>query len=208
MRARFTHTAGILYFMLICVAVLQFRIIQSMNVSVSSRADNGQSANREYTASFPEHMNLKVTLPSVWSGKSVDIDSITVGKPAIVSFISLSCLQCVQDLEKWGVLNDEFLGPNGVVLVFVVGRASRKYAAAVLRRYEDIMQIVLYDSTDVLATLNHMPGIPSTVLIDDHRRVRLAGSPVASSQVFEMYRQWVVDSTGGTRKEVLRDLYN
>jgi len=179
-----------------------------MNVSVSSRADNEWSANREYIASFPEHMNLDVTLPSIWSGKSVDIDSITVGKPAIVSFISLSCLQCVQDLGKWGVLNNEFFGPNGVVVVFVVGRASRKYAAAVMRRYEDIMPIVLYDSTDVLATLNQIPGIPSTVLIDDHRRVRLTRSPVASSQVFEMYRQWVVNSAGGAREEELRNSYN
>ena len=94
--------------------------------------------------------------------------------------MSSACL----DLEKWGVLNIEFLGPNGVVVVFVVGRASRKYAAAMLRRYEDIMPIVLYDSTDVLATLNQIPDIPSTVLIDDHRRVRLAGSPVASSALF------------------------
>ena len=61
MRARFTYSAGIFYFMLVCVAVLQFRIIQSMDVSVSSRADNERSANREYAASFPEHMNLVVT---------------------------------------------------------------------------------------------------------------------------------------------------
>lgn len=116
------------------------------------------------------------------------MDSITAGKIVILSFLSLTCYQCVQDLPRWAVVNQDIARSDTVELVFVTTGPSRRYTATLLRRNKDFTFPVFFDSTNAVVESNGIPETPSTVLLDFDRKVQLAGSPALRTEVFEMYR--------------------
>ncbi len=187
----------ILYLVLVGGMTLQIHGLDDRDVLETTGPIDVRRQYQEYTETFPESMNLNVTLPRVRSGEFVNIDSITTGKTVILSFLSLTCYQCMKDLPKWADLDRDLARPSAAELVFVAAGPSRRYAAAMLQRHTRFAFPVLYDSTGVLADTNQIPEIPSTVLLDSHRRIQLAGSPVLRAEVYEMYRDMIADHTGG-----------
>ena len=146
---------------------------------------------QEYTETFPDSINLHFSLPLLQSGRLVNVDSITAGKPVILSFLSPTCYQCLQDLPKWTAVGEDIARANSVELIFVATGPTRRHTAALLRRHEDFAFPVVFDSTNAVAEVNGIPEVPSTVLVDADREVQLAGSPVLRAEVFEMYRDKV-----------------
>jgi len=146
---------------------------------------------RQYTKTFPREINMKVELPLLRTGATVDLGALTAGKTTILSFLSFTCYQCLQDLHKWMELDKELQVAENVKLIFIASGPSRQYVMTLFNRYPKFSLPVLYDSTESIVRSNNIPEVPATVLLNTSGQVVLAGSPVLRPEVHDMYVEYL-----------------
>lgn len=174
---------------LLLTAILVFQLyLLNTQQAASGTAVDIEAQYIEYTRKFPRQITLDHVLVDLETGAPVHLAPRVAGKNVILTFMSLTCYQCSQDLPNWVPYQQELESYRDVALVFVVTGPSRRYINHMLRRHPAFTLPVLFDSTNTLVEANGIPEVPATLLLDQQRRVLVAGSPILRPEVRRMYQ--------------------
>jgi hypothetical protein len=178
--------------LLCCLAVFQLLLIRKDNIekinvrTLSIGYDN-------LLRKFPDQIVFPEYFTELYTGRKISTQDHAIKRVKILSILSVTCVQCMNDLPKWNEYYEQInnsiseSSQEYVDFDFVVSGYTKEYVSYMISRHPEFNFPVLYDSSNALVVENGIPDIPATLLLDHDDRVVLVGSPVLRADIGRQY---------------------